>query len=493
MKELTIQKARFYEAEHGAGILPTQRPAYHLTPYVGWMNDPNGFCYYKGQYHLFYQYYPYGTIWGPMHWGHAVSADLLHWTYRPCALAPDSPADDGAGCFSGSAVEMDDGRQLLLYTSVATEELPDGTQCDVQTQSIAIGDGQDYSKPSCNPVLTAADLPEGFSRFDFRDPKVWRDENGVYYAVTVCNTEDHSGAVLLFRSKDGFDWQYVTVLDRCNNEYGRMWECPDFFALDGKYVLMVGPMEMQARGGFHSGHNVIAFIGDYDKDTHTFTRESVQQMDGGIDFYATQTMQAPDGRRLMTAWMQTWSGTEDKPEGCKWYGQTIFPRELHLENGRILQTPARELDAVHGSRVLHEDVWIQGETALPGIGGRVLDLHIWIRPGEELYRFCSIRLAADQEYYTLLTYEPQGSVLTIDRSHAGSRRDIVHRRSCVVCDQGGGLELRILLDRYSVEVYVNGGEQTMTATIYTPQSADGITLAADGGAYATVEQYELML
>ena len=124
-----------------------------------------------------------------------------------------------------------------------------------------------------------------------------------------------------------------------------MWECPDFFELDGKQVLMAGPMEMHARDEYHNGHCVIALIGSYDPETCRFTRESVQLMDEGIDFYATQTLLAPDGRRIMTAWMQAWAGISDKPHGAKWFGQTICPRELHIRDGRIIQTPVRELDA----------------------------------------------------------------------------------------------------------------------------------------------------
>ena len=345
-----LNKARAYEAEHGAAISPAERPAYHMTPYVGWLNDPNGFSYYKGRYHQFYQYNPYDVRWAPMHWGHAVSTDLLHWEYLPCALAPDSPADNGPGCFSGSATEMDDGKQLLMYTSVIAEKQPNGEMRDIQTQSIAIGDGLNYEKPACNPVLTQKDLPEGFSRFDFRDPKIWREADGTYSAVTVCLAEDGSGAAALFQSKDGFDWHFVTVLERCNNQYGKMWECPDFFPLDGKQVLMLGPMEMLPKGEFHNGHNVIAFIGSYDQATHTFTKENVQLMDGGIDFYATQTTLAPDGRRIMTAWLQTWSDTEDKPKGCKWFGQTICPRELHIKPGRAVQRAERQL--LYGGRHL---------------------------------------------------------------------------------------------------------------------------------------------
>ena len=175
MSNTILQKARDYEEEHSAAISAAERPAYHLTPYVGWMNDPNGFSFYHGKYHLFYQYNPYATQWGPMHWGHAVSTDLLHWEYLPCAIAPDSPSDNGPGCFSGSATELDDGRQLLLYTSVVSEKQPNGEMRDIQTQSVAVGDGLDYEKPACNPVLTQKDLPEGYSKFDFRDHLLCRD------------------------------------------------------------------------------------------------------------------------------------------------------------------------------------------------------------------------------------------------------------------------------------------------------------------------------
>lgn len=485
-----LSKARAYEAEHGAAIPAEERPAYHLTPYVGWMNDPNGFSFYKGQYHMFYQYNPYKTVWGPMHWGHAVSTDLLHWEYLPCALAPDSPTDNGPGCFSGSAVEMEDGRQLLLYTSVVAEKQPDGEMRDIQTQSIAVGNGLDYEKPLDHPVLTVKDIPDGYSKFDFRDPKIWREEDG-YYAITVNCTEDGSGAALLFHSPDGYNWKYRSVLDRSRNELGKMWECPDFFPLDGKYVLMLGPMEMRAKGAFHNGHNVIALIGDYDKATHTFTRERVQLMDCGIDFYATQTTLAPDGRRLMTAWLQTWSDTMDKPQDSKWFGQLIFPRELHLKDGKIVQTPAKELDAAHGKHIRHDKVVVQQETTLDGVGGRVADLTVQVQPGD--YRSFTIKLAADQEYHTSLTYDPYSSLLTLDRSYAGSRADIVHSRSCKVRPQGGALKLRILMDKNSIEVFANDGEQTMTVWIYTPQTADQITFAADGEVTATVEQYELNL
>ena len=151
----------------------------------------------------------------------------------------------------------------------------------------------------------------------------------------------------------------------------------------------------------------------------------------------------------------------------------------------------RELDAVHGKRTFHENVTVQNETSLEGIKGRVADLTVTVQPGE--YRSFTLKLAADADHHTSLTYDPYTSELTLDRSHAGSRADIVHTRSCKVRRQNGALKLRILLDKNSVEVFVNDGEQTMTAWIYTPQSADGITFAADSKAVITAEQFELDL
>lgn len=495
MNSPILQKARAYEAQHGGEISASERPVYHLTPWVGWMNDPNGFCWYQGQYHLFYQYYPYKTIWGPMHWGHAVSRDLLRWEYLPAAMAPDTPYDH-AGCFSGSAAELPDGRQLLLYTGVCKSEeiAPNGHPYEIQTQCVAVGDGLNYEKLPQNPVLTVKDLPEGYSKYDFRDPKIWQEPDGTYSAVAVARTQDKSGAVLLYHSPDGFQWQFVTVLDQCRNEHGRMWECPDFFALDGKQVILLSPQEMQARGEFHAGHATICLTGTYDETTHTFRREDVHLVDSGIDFYATQTLLTSDGRRIMTAWLQTWGDIEDKPEGCKWFGQMICPRELSIRDGRLIQTPVRELDAAHGLRVCHSDVPVSAETSLEGIGGRVADLTVTVAPdGEDLYRSFTLKLAAEGDLYTTLTYDTYTSQLTLDRSHAGSHSDVVHSRSCQVRRQDGALKLRILLDRNSIEVFVNDGEQTMTVWLYTPQSADGISFAADGKVRVTAEQFALNL
>ncbi len=243
----TLRDARRYEEITEKRIEAEEKPGFHLAARVGWMNDPNGFSFYGGEYHLFYQYHPYNSHWGPMHWGHAVSDDLLHWTYLPAALAPDTIYDE-AGCFSGSAVELSNGRQLLMYTGVHKEVQADGGLREVQTQCIAIGDGRDYEKYQGNPVLDEKDLPDGGSKYDFRDPKMWKAPDGTFRCVVGNCAAERDGQILLFSSRDGLDWKYEKVLAVNHGRFGKAWECPDFFELDGKQVLLTSPMDMLPKG-----------------------------------------------------------------------------------------------------------------------------------------------------------------------------------------------------------------------------------------------------
>lgn len=489
-----LQKARDYEEKYSAFIPDKERPAFHLTPRVGWMNDPNGFSVYNGRYHLFYQYNPYSVQWGPMHWGHVVSDDLLYWEYLPAALAPDQGYDKD-GCFSGSAIEMSDGKQLLMYTGVQRIMQGNGVYEDIQTQCLAIGDGLDYEKLDINPVLSAKDLPVGFSRADFRDPKLFPSSDGGYDCVVGNRTDDTSGAVLLFHSDDGFDWHFVTILDRCYNEYGKMWECPDFFMLEKKGVIMVSPQEMSAVGmEFHNGNCTMFLMGRYDEQNHRFERESVQAVDYGLDFYAPQTLAAPDGRRIMIAWMQNWDTCGGQPDGSRWFGQMTIPRELSLRDGRIVQNPVRELKKYHGRRISYTDIPVQEEVMLQGVYGRTIDMTVKLKPLKQgSYRQFHIKIASGSQHYTSVLYYPETSVLRLSRSHSGFNRDFVHERECFVRDRGGEIKFRIILDRFSVELFVNDGEQAMSVTIFTPQTADGISFEAQGKVLMSVEKYDLLL
>ena len=494
MRSETLQKARDFEARYGPHIPDEERPAFHVTPTIGWMNDPNGFSFYKGECHLFYQYHPYSNEWGPMHWGHLKSKEFIRWERLPVALAPDTDYD-GSGCFSGGAVELPDGRQLLMYTGVRRERNSDGFIQDVQTQCLAVGDGLDYEKYEGNPVLDAKDLPKGGSVVDFRDPKVWREDDGTYYAVIGNRASDNSGTILLYRSDDTVNWEFARILDASRNQYGKMWECPDFFLLDGSQVLLTSPQEMVTVGlEFHAGHESICLIGDYDPRGKGFIRKQVQAIDYGLDFYAPQTLLAPDGRRIMIAWMQNWNTIGAKPDYCRWFGQMSIPRELSIRDGRLFQMPVRELEKYRGQMVAHRNIPVSGEVNLPGICGRLVDMTVTIRrTGRDSYRWFRIHVAKDGEHDTIIRYRPDQRTLKLDRTRSGLPYDIVHTRSFLVRPlENGDLKLRIVLDRFSVEVFVNDGEVAASAVIYTRKEAEAISFEAGGAALMDVEKYELL-
>lgn len=493
MVSQTLREARKYEEASEKLINIEERPSFHLSARTGWMNDPNGFSYYRGEYHMFYQYHPYDSHWGPMHWGHAASKDLLHWHYLPAALAPDEFYDRD-GCFSGSAIELPDGRHLLMYTGVLRERQRNGGFQDVQTQCIAVGDGMDYEKYENNPVLDEKDIPEGGSACDFRDPKIWRGKDGIYYCAVGNRSADDSGQILLYASEDGWNWKYEKILAVNKNRFGKMWECPDFFALDGNWILLVSPQDMLPQDfEYHNGNGTLCLIGEYDEESHSFTEQRTQSIDYGIDFYAPQTILTADGRRIMIGWMQNWDTCGIRAPEALWFGQMSLPRELSVKNGRLYQKPIQELEEWRGEKVEYHSVLVSDTVSLKGIKGRSVDIELTIRPEEEqeLYQKFAIRFAQNEQYRTSLSFRPHENVLKIDRKFSGSRRAIIHQRRCKVNSENGTLKLRLILDWNSVEVFINDGEQVMTATMYTDKEADGISFFADGKVRMDVVKYDL--
>ena len=487
-----LRDARRYEEEK-AGLIPDgARPGFHLSARTGWMNDPNGFSWYGGRYHLFYQYHPYDSHWGPMHWGHAASADLLHWEYLPAAMAPDMPYDS-EGCFSGSALELPDGRHMLMYTGVSREVGEDGVVRQVQTQNLAFGDGVDYEKYPGNPVIAAADLPEGGSRYDFRDPRIWREADGSFRALIANDLPGQGGRMLLYRSDDGLRWQYAAALAENRGRLGLMWECPDLFELDGKAVLLASAQDMLPRGfEYHNGNGTFYLLGDYDPQTARFHEEADYAADYGIDFYAPQTILTPDGRRVMIGWMQNWDTCNLHTPSTPWFGQMSLPRELFLRNGALCQRPARELEALRRDEVVYRNVVVENdEIELPGVSGRMVDMEIDVAPADGGYGRFAVRLARNRDYHTTVSFRPHESVLKIDRKFSGSRRAIIHQRRAKIDHEHGRIRLRLILDRFSAEVFVNDGEKVMSATIYTDLSADGISFFADGAVRFSVRKYTL--
>ena len=491
MTSKMLQKARDFEKKY-LPYTASEQPLFHLTGGIGWINDPNGFAPYKGEYHLFFQYYPYNTKWGPMHWGHVKTKDFIRWERLPAALAPDTDYDRD-GCFSGSSVELPDGRQLLMYTGVRNIRRRNGKIDSFQTQCVAIGDGTDYEKLESNPVIGAGLLPEGGSEHDFRDPKIWR-EGDMFYAVIGNRCADGSGTILLYQSKDALNWEYVSVLAACHNQYGRMWECPDFFPLDGKHVLLVSPQEMAAIGlEFHPGNANVCLIGKYDRKAHHLNREYVQAIDYGLDFYAPQTLLTEDGRRVMIAWMQNWETSSSILQELRFMGQMTLPRELSVRNGRLFQNPVRELESCRGVKIDYHNVLINGEASLRGISGRCMDMTVTVRPGNDrnIYKWFRLYVAKDGENFTMIRYRPDIGTLKVDRTHSGFPHDIVNIREFPVRQKDGEIKIRVVMDRYSMELFVNDGEQAASFVLYTPQEANAVSFSSDGSVLVDVEKYDL--
>ncbi len=486
-----LQKARDFEKKYLHNLSKDDQPRFHVTGGVGWINDPNGFSLYQGEYHLFFQYYPYDVKWGTMHWGHAKTRDFLHWDRLPCALAPDASYDKD-GCFSGGAVATPDGRHLLMYTGVRNVRRSNGAMTSYQTQCIAVGDGVDYQKHEGNPVIDSRELPEGGSPHDFRDPKIWI-EDGKYWAVVGNRPADGSGSILLFESDDAVQWRFCSVLASCHNQYGKMWECPDFFPLDGKHVLLTSPQDMTSMGlEFHPGNATLCTIGEYDRDKKHLLRENTQSIDYGTDFYATQTVETTDGRRVMIAWMQSWESSGSKVKGLPFFGQMTLPRELSIRNGRLIQNPVRELESCRTVKISYQNVVVSDETNLQGVSGRFLDMTVRVRPGNtnHMYRYFKISVAKDGERATIIRHKPENNTIRVDRSRSGFPHDIVNVRDFPIV-AGDELKLRIIMDRFSLEIFVNDGEQAASFVIYTPVSADSISFSADGAAIIDVEKYDL--
>lgn len=486
MLSVLLSRAREYEAERLSNVSPSLLPRFHVTGGVGWLNDPNGFSLYKGEYHLFFQYYPYDTHWNDMHWGHVKSRDFIRWERLPCAMAPDMDYDC-KGCFSGSAIELPDGRHLLMYTGVGKTD--EGGE--IQTQCLAFGDGTDYEKYEGNPVIGADMLPEGGSPVHFRDPKIWRSD-GCYYAVAGNLHSDGNGAVLMFKSGDALKWQFLGEIASSGNRFGRMWECPDLFRLDGKDVLIVSPQEVKGDDmNFLYGNTTLCLIGNL-RDDSSLDREYEQTIDYGLDFYAPQTVVTADGRRVMIAWMQYWNSVEVRPaEELPFFGQMTLPRELRVQNGRLIQTPVRELEAYRGERIGFAGVKIGEKTSFPGINGRCLDFTVKVRPaGEEFSRF-TVNVAEGSGFVTAVSFDPKENTVIVDRSKSGFPEDIMNRKAFPVRGCGGEITLRIILDRYSMEIFVNGGEQAASFVLFAPEEAGDISFEAQGIAEADIESYRL--
>lgn len=444
------------------------KPFYHYSPVKNWMNDPNGMVYYDGDYHLFYQYYPNGVNWGPMHWAHVTSTDLFHWKEKGIALYPD----DLGMIFSGSAVvdskntsgfkNGNESPLVAIYTNADSR----------QKQSIAYSSdkGQTWTKYASNPVLLA---PQGIN--DFRDPKViwFASQNKWIMSLATGNK------VSFYSSTDLKNWTFESDFGINQGYHGGVWECPDLFELTDekgvhKWVLVVS-VGGNETGEPNGGSSTQYFIGQFDGKSFTAENKEVLWADYGVDNYAGVTwsdIPAKDGRRIFMGWMSNWVYAGSTPT-VGWRGETTVPREVKLvENSgkyTLYFTPANELNALKDAKltstvstpqksigVINNDIVASGSYMVE------MELDVSLTNDYE------ISMGNELEKLTI-AYNKTNSEFVIDRSNSGIvdfnpmfKRNI----ACKYSPQTTRISLQLLVDKSSVELFINKGEKVMTALFY---------------------------
>lgn len=311
----------------------------HLKAPGNWMNDPNGFIYYKGEYHLFYQHFPYEAQWGTMHWGHAVSKDLVTWEHKKIALYPSSYSDSN-GCFSGSAIE-ENGTLYLYYTGVRYEET---TKDDIhhcvddkfESAQLMITSKDGYTFDNFNDkklIIPPITDPLLGDRTHTRDPKVWKGENN-YYMVLGSNLQQEQGLLLFYKSSDRQNWEYVNSYTNEEKKLGWMWECPDLFSINEEYVLMLSPMGF-VHDGYPEKNHAICTIASFEESNCSLDiSDHYQFVDYGMDLYAPQSTTDKDGRRIMSAWIRMPKPVENQDQE-PWIGMMCMPRVVEIKDGHI--------------------------------------------------------------------------------------------------------------------------------------------------------------
>jgi beta-fructofuranosidase len=420
-------------------------PIYHFTPPANWMNDPNGLVYWQGKHHLFYQYNPSQPVWGSIHWGHAESSDLVHWKRLPIALTPTPDGADKDGCWSGSAF-VDENTLRFFYTGV----FPEAVCMALPGMRL-----KKLEKFEGNPVIAGS--PSEIKVSGFRDPVVWKESDG-YYMTVGCGIEGKGGAVLLFRSNDLVQWEYlhpVLVGDSRQTKpvfTGSIWECPQLFALGAKHVLMVSVYHISKL--MYS----IVFIGEY--RNHQFHPQSVQKIDQGEgSFYAPQSFTDYKGRRVLFGWVME-DRSESACQNAGWAGALSLPRILEInEKGKLSIEPAPELKLLHdGDEIQFSGTLSEPASPISGVLPiRNHEIFLTMKPGKN--STTGIRLAEDDqsENYAAIEYDQEQNMLMInthyafaDDNHRSAKREIP-----VELNSKGDLELRIFIDGSIIEVYAH--------------------------------------
>lgn len=471
---MTLERAQQELDARRQKINPRYKPGYHLSVPAGWHNDPNGFGFFGGRFHLFYQFHPYDSVWGPMHWGHWTSADLVHWQDEPVAMAPDQVFDD-YGCFSGTSIEKD-GRFYLMYTGVQTA--PEKGKYYQQQCMAESEDGIHFTKWQENPVIDRSLLPEGASIYEFRDPKVEKTAEG--YRVILASQGSNGGQLLCYTSKDLREWTFAGVYA---DHLADMSECPDVFELDGKTVLIV--CEIGADAKLYGAPQVTLYTTGHEENGAFCAEKQLKLVDQGLDFYAPQTMLTPDGRRVLIGWALSWSHVMPTHTlGHGWAGMMTLPRECTLdENGVLCQKPIRELQSLRRDEVHVENLSVQTKIALPQLGGKQREFEICIDLKEA--QSVALNLLETDDERFVIAYDRAAQTLRVDRSGCGYplTEDLSPEKKpwceAKIPLKDGRLKLHVFVDGSIVEIYADEGRVAMSSLAFPKGEAYGVSIEAD--------------
>jgi len=450
------------------------RPKYHVSPPANWLNDPNGLIHWDGQFHVFYQYNPGGPYHDTIHWGHAVSDDLVRWRDEPVALTPSPDGPDRDGCWSGCAFD-NDGEATILYT---------GGRGDEQLPCLATAVDQSlrrWEKSSANPVIS--ELPEEPPLrstddwvAEFRDHNVWY-ENGRWQQLIGSGVENGGGTALLYTAGDDLtDWRYEgPILTGDPERDGAMWECPELLDLGAKRLLHISNYE-----------EVRYYLGEYDDGE--FEVETTGLLDHG-DFYAPQSMRTDDGRWLTWGWC--WEARDESAQwDAGWSGTLSLPRRVELDDdGRLRQRPAAELAELRERRLHEGGVELTDERRELG-RGRSIELRAEVRLEDADEFSITVCESGDGEERTPIRYT-RDSHVEVDRTESSADpRSTKAPERMPVSPVDGPLELTAYLDGSVLELFVNE-RHCLTTRIYpTAADADRLSVAATGGT-ATVESLDV--
>ncbi len=468
------------------------RPSIHFTPATGWINDPNGLVYLDGEYHLFYQHHPDSTVWGPMHWGHAVSRDLIHWQHLPIALAPDAIG----AIFSGSAVidhANTAGFGTAAMIAVFTHHTPDRGQ--MQSLAYSLDKGRTWTKYANNPVLQHSTLA---GAKDFRDPKVfwYTDGKQAHWVMALAVARE----IHFYRSPNLRDWIESSHFGADFGSHSGVWECPEIFQIniegadEKRWVLIVSV----GSGAPAGGSGVQYFVGDFDGTTFVCqdAPERVRWVDYGADFYAVQAWNnTPGGQHVWLAWMSNWSYANKTPDADGWRGAMTLPRELTLHRDGVdvglLQQPVQTNDDQTpwiSQRIDHANVPIHGSLQ----SACTVGLSISIGPDTSATQF-GLRMRGDADYVIQVSYRPHDQQLQVERSAAGPQvAGIAGPHVVALAPRDSTIKLRMIIDQTSIEIFADEGRIVLTEQCFLNPQVTAIELFADGGAVQMAHQIQVI-